>query len=256
MLLLLVLNAASSPLKTFGTGRSAFVLTTNETTVFSHTVSPGATHAVLTHFWTTAFTHAAADNATIRYYVDGESQPSIEFKPSMAAGAGFDDQAMFGLAQMGHASKVGGWSNNFKVPFGATLRVTMQLALTAKPTTSWVIVRGCESLPIAVGTVPLPPTARLSLHKIEAAVFQPGEHVPLLDLPEGGGLVYMHAIAVESTNTSFWEGCYHLFTPHATPFPGVLLGTGMEDYFDSACTRWHNHGCTILPCRRLLRTFH
>ena len=93
MLLLLVLNAASSPLKTFGTGRSAFVLTTNETTVFSHTVSPGATHAVLTHFWTTAFTHAAADNATVRYYVDGESQPSIEFKPSMAAGAGFDDQA-------------------------------------------------------------------------------------------------------------------------------------------------------------------
>ena len=173
---------AAPVLKTFGTGRSAFLLTTNETTVFDYAVSTGATHGVLTHFWTTAFTHAAADNATVRYYVNGETRALVEFKPFMAAGAGFDDQAIFGLAQMGHASKVGGWSNNFKVPFTSSLRVTMQLASgAAKPTTSWVIVRGCENLPISIGAVPLPPTARLSLHKIEARNFKPGEHVPLLD---------------------------------------------------------------------------
>ena len=31
------------------------------------------------------------------------------------------------------------------------------------------------------------------------------------------------------------EGCYHLFTPvDTTPWPGQLLSTGMEDYYDSA----------------------
>ena len=28
--------------------------------------------------------------------------------------------------------------------------------------------------------------------------------------------------------------CYHLYTPYAEPFPGTVLSTGMEDYFDSA----------------------
>ena len=56
----------ASTLRTFGTGRSAFVLTSNETTVFSY--QPGG---VLTHFWTTAGTQEASDNMTVRYYIDG-----------------------------------------------------------------------------------------------------------------------------------------------------------------------------------------
>lgn len=44
----------------------------------------------------------------------------------------------------------------------------------------------------------------------------------------------MHAIAVSSAVASFWEGCYHLYAPHAQSFPGTVLGTGMEDYFGSA----------------------
>ena len=30
------------------------------------------------------------------------------------------------------------------------------------------------------------------------------------------------------------QACYHLHTPHDAPFPGVVLSTGTEDYFDSA----------------------
>ena len=52
--------------------------------------------------------------------------------------------------------------------------------------------------------------------------------------------VYMTALAVESANKNFLEACYHLFTPHDQAFPGTVLSTGTEDYFDSAC-KLHDH---------------
>ena len=60
------------------------------------------------------------------------------------------------------------------------------------------------------------------------------EGVPLVDMPTGDGLVYMTTLAVTSGNLNFLEACYHLHTPHDAPFPGVVLSTGTEDYFDSA----------------------
>ena len=154
-------------LKTFGTGMAAFILTPNETTVFQYAVSASATYAALTHFWTTGGTRPAQDNVTVRYYVDGEATPSIEFKPPMAAGVGFDDQTIFGIARVAHLSNHGGWSNDFRVPFGSTVRVTLSLPSGAHPATSWVILRGTENLPVTVGSLKLPDSARLSLHKID-----------------------------------------------------------------------------------------
>jgi len=60
---------------------------------------------------------------------------------------------------------------------------------------------------------------------------------------EGGRLrqVYMTALAVESANKNFLEACYHLFTPHDQAFPGTVLSTGTEDYFDSACKLHDDH---------------
>jgi len=29
--------------------------------------------------------------------------------------------------------------------------------------------------------------------------------------------------------------CYHLYTPYNEEFPGTVLSTGMEDFFDSVC---------------------
>jgi hypothetical protein len=44
----------------------------------------------------------------------------------------------------------------------------------------------------------------------------------------------MTTLAVTSGNLNFLEACYHLHTPHDVPFPGVVMSTGTEDYFDSA----------------------
>ena len=79
-------------LRTFGTGRSEFKVSAEETTVFEH-VLPSDSFGVFTHFWITGAPSPGIgiDNATIRYYLDGEAQPSVEPKPPLAAGVGFDD---------------------------------------------------------------------------------------------------------------------------------------------------------------------
>jgi hypothetical protein len=242
----------------------------------------------MTHFWITGGPSpgAGTDNTTVRYYIDGETDPSIEFKPPMATGAGFDDLTVWGTSNAGHGAKDGAWFINYRIPFQKHVRVTLQHPGT--PATCYAIVRGCENLPLSVGGIPLPTGASLRLHKIESRLFQPLDWVPIVDLPSGDGLVFMHTLAVQSANQNFLEGCYRapasldlhrsaichpstpspglapprpaspprplafylptsrrtrlesplssadLYTPHTQSFPGTVLSTGTEDYFDSA----------------------
>ena len=227
------LATATPSYKTFGTGRSAIELTSTPSTVFEYTVGQASAYGVMTHFWMTG--GEGTDEMTVRYYVDGEPTPSIEFKPPMAAGVGFNDAAPnWGNAKIGRGSDIGGWYVNLRIPFGRSIRVTLAMPAGSQPATAFVILRGCENLPVHVGSITLPASARLRLHKIEERTFAPFEVVPIVDLPSGSGLIYMHAIAANSSSFNFWEGCYRLHTPHAQPFPGTVLSTGTEDYFDSA----------------------
>jgi hypothetical protein len=235
MLLPVLLAALGFPtLKTFGTGKSAFQLTSEEVEILAYNVSDVRSTGVLTHFWMTGgpAKGGGTDNATVRYYIDGESSPSIEFKPPLAAGVGFDDDFVWGHAKAGHGSDLGGWYVNYKIPFGSSVRVTV--ALPSGSAMAYVIVRGCENMPVHIGSLTLPSSARLRLHKIESVTFQPLEWVNIVDIPSGQGLVYLTAITANSSTSNFWEGCYHLYTPHDQPFPGTVLSTGMEDFFDSA----------------------
>ena len=214
------------PLKTFGTGLSAFSHAAGpETPIFNYTLSATGKVGVMNHFWTTGDT----DDAVFRYYIDGEATASIEFTAPAAAGAFFKDAGMWGNAQSGKGGAKGGWYVNYKIPFGKSITVTVEGSIGG----GFVILRGCENLPVQVGTVPLPITARMQLQKIESKVFQPLDWVPIVDLPTGEGLIYMTAIAANSTSNNFWEGCYHLYTPYSEAFPGTVLSTGMEDFFDS-----------------------
>lgn len=185
----------------------------------------------------------------MRYYVDGEVEASIQFKPSLAAGVGYDDDAVWGTAKVGHGSNKGGWFMNMKIPFGSSIRVSLMLP-GGRDAMCFVIVRGCENLPITVGSLTLPSSARLHLQRIEQRVFEPLAYVPIVDLPSGAGLVYMLTIAASSRSYNFWEGCYRMFTPYSEPFPGTVLSTGMEDFFDSAYGfaagpyRFQTSGCT------------
>ena len=52
-----------------------------------------------------------------------------------------------------------------------SVRVTVQHP--GSHATCYVIVRGCENLPITVGALTLPTTSKLTLHRIESQTFAP-----------------------------------------------------------------------------------
>ena len=73
------------------------------------TTPAGREHgAYLHHFWSAggkgAVGQYCADHQTIRYYVDGETKPSIEFTPAMAAGSGIGWEGL-GYYNEGHNAK-------------------------------------------------------------------------------------------------------------------------------------------------------
>lgn len=80
----------------------------------------------------------------------------------------------------------------------------------------------------------MPNNARLTLQKIENVRYDPLAFVRVVDIPSGRGLLLSHTLAVTSGNLNFLEGCYHAYTDYEQTFPGVIISTGTEDYFDSA----------------------
>ena len=234
--------------------------------VFNHTVSAGSTFGVMTHFWCTG--GPALDAAVWRYYIDGEKVASIQFTSAMAAGVGFlDTQGPWGTQWMGKGAHSGGWYNNFRIPFRKSIRITGQLPEAAhsspRPSSSsprrqrfhgveswqtargvnasgssqvfWMIVRGSENLPTSFHGFTLPSAARLVQSRLEGAVFAPLQYVPLMTVEAGKrGLLFCHTLSVSSASLNFIEGCYHAFTKSGQAFPGLIVGTGTEDYFDSA----------------------
>lgn len=111
LLLLLFGNAQTSAhssdelntMRTFGTGKSEFLITPEENVLFNYNVSAPESYGVFTHFWITGSPAGGggSDNATVRYYIDGEETASIEFKPPLATGVGFDDLAVWGTEKAG-----------------------------------------------------------------------------------------------------------------------------------------------------------
>ncbi len=108
-----------------------------------------------------------------------------------------------------------------------------------------MIVRGGVNVPIMVGDISVPlSTARL-VQFTTAKTVAPIDWVTLVDVPRGTqGVMWMHTLQVASGNENFLEGCYHMYTA-GQDFPGTVLSTGTEDYFDSA---WYfNAGQFHLP---------
>ena len=222
-----------------------------DTVILNHTLDSDTSHGVLHHFWITG-NHGPGeiDEAWISYFVDGEAEPSIEFQPSRMCGQFFpelmNETDLYSAGPMcGRNSNVGGWFNTFPVPFGRSVVVT------ARPSADWVAkngclhsyinVRGTENLPIVLplSGVALPSTARLQLQRHEWTEREPLEYVNVTSNPEGQkGLVFMIGFAVEarpeggtSVGGGYVEGCWQFYRQRNEPFPGLVVGTGLEDYF-------------------------
>jgi len=224
-------DAPSKSKTLFGTGLSNGVVTITEQYVFQHFVASGD-YGVMTHFWYT-IGNPGSDGIIVRYYVDGETTASIQFNPALAAGVGFDDTtAPWGLKWIGKGAKDGSYFINFKIPFQKSIVVTVQ-HLTSNLGGFYMIVRGSTNTPLDFGTVKIPSNAKLRLTRIENVKYNSLDLVTLAEAKTGQGVVIYHNLAVQSGNMNFLEGCYHWLTPDAPEFPGVVLSTGTEDYYDS-----------------------
>jgi hypothetical protein len=233
-----------------GTGLSQAKLTSNETEFFSHMVSSEGQWAYLNHFW--AAGNDQVDRALFRYYIDGETEASVVFTPALATGVGFGDQsAPWGNKWMGKGAKSTGWFHNIPVPFYKSVRVTFQLAPEDEGSspTLWTIVRGAEGLPMHLGNLELPlsqGSVKLDLQKRDAQL-QPLDFYDMAVVPSGlAGTVFLTSLFVNGTsNYNYMEGCFHFYSPASQAWPGTLLATGMEDFYDSAF--YFNGGGFHLP---------
>jgi hypothetical protein len=183
----------------------------------------------LTHFWFGG-NFKGVEDTRIRYYVDGEEVPSIDMDLYMGHGIGFNDNhAPWATKHIGKVGKRNGIYNNYRIPFGKSIRVTAQRAMDAEDDPQiWWIIRGVENGRVRLGGVELPENARLKLIRLEDHDAEPLEEFDLCKL-EGKGALYQVAIAAKGGSLTYLEACMRAYL--AGRKEPLMLSSGLEDYF-------------------------
>ncbi|CAB9526251.1 expressed unknown protein [Seminavis robusta] len=259
-------GAGISNVTSFGTmGKGERILRLGmEAVLIDHLGDPGC----LTHFWFGG-NFPGVENTRIRYYVDGEENPSIDMELYLGHGIGFGDNSHVPWITK-HIGKVGrknGIHNNYRIPFSFSIRVTAERVSktsdevdksiepisqdekddkTVPP--SWWIIRGLTGGWVSFDGRMLPSSPRLRLHlaKLENYTAKPLEEfnlcniVPPDDIGGSGetsiGALFQVTIVAQSTTLAFLEACMRAY--HAKPSreddsdtPFMMLSSGLEDYF-------------------------
>jgi len=255
LVLISVVVCTGQAVQSFGSGRSQVKLNDSaEFVLLDYTVSPTAQYAALTFFWITGGnivgkggvgepgTQAYVDYALWRFYLDGEMTASLgPVSSSQAAFVGeHDTSAPWDNDFFGKNAKLGGWHVNMLIPFIKSIRVTLQYPPGMASTKDvYAMARGVENLPLNIGGIPLPINARLQMVLTESLNLPVHDFHTLVNIPSGPGrlLGTMIDITTKDNGTlNSLEGCWHAYLP-GTPYaqwPGLLLGTGSEDYPESA----------------------
>jgi hypothetical protein len=226
-------------LKTFGwAGKEQLLHPGEELTLFSH---QGA--GCLTHMWFGG-DWPGYGSTRIRFYVDEEIKPSIDMQLFAGHGIGWDDpSAPWGSQRVGKTGQPSGLYNTYRIPFGKGIRITGQLEQSVRsPQPFWWIFRGIENLPVQLGQVQLPRSARLRLQVHENVVVDPFQMHEAAQSSTAGSL-YQVMLAVRSKNFSYLEGMLRAYIDGAQE--PVMLSSGTEDYFLG--TYYFNRGMYHLP---------
>lgn len=189
----------------------------------------------LTHMW-----FAMDERTRIRVYVDGEKTPSIDMAQDLGHGYAFGGPPEpWGIAEFG---RKGGVYNTYRIPFGKGVRITVlpwtKVFDGVNGRDAWWIVRGTENLPVYVGEVRLPDSARLRLVRLENHRAEPLEEFAVCE-QTGGGAFYQMTVAVQGEkksktweDQSYQEGCVRAYLDGSKE--PTFLSSGFEDYFVSS----------------------
>jgi hypothetical protein len=99
------------------------------------------------------------------------------------------------------------------------------------------MARGVENIPLTVGGLTLPQNAKLIANVHNSVNLPVLAFHELVNVPSGAGLLLGTMIDISSDDSgtlNSLEGCWHAYMPPSAPYPGLLLGTGAEDYPESA----------------------
>jgi len=200
----------------------------NEYPLFEYKNGPG----VITEQWYTS--GPCFDTRTIiRYYIDGDTTPTIEGNLFMMHGIGFYNKTLpaWGTKWIGHTAQDGSLYNTFRIPFQKSIRISYSSYGSGR---YWYIVRGVENFPVVIGDITLPSNAKLVLHKVENKVFPRLTYVPLVTTLKSG-LIFSVILRGESQNFFYLEGCFGtVFTDADNKTVTNFLSSGTEDMFLSA----------------------
>ena len=207
----------------------------NEKVVFEHNVTSDGSNGVVVQQWF-AGPYISDPNVRVRYYLDGEVEPSIDMTLAMAHGVGPSK-----AQNNGHNEPITPWAskrwshsadlafvNSIRIPFQRTIRVTITVAENIG---FYYMLRGVENYPIALGDLLLPPTSKLRLHSkmVNVTERQQFTAVSAQVGPGGkGGALLASGWLVYSATTRFQEGCVRALIDGRDP---MFLSSGFEDYF-------------------------
>jgi len=183
----------------------------------------------LTHFWFGG-NFKGVEDTRIRYYVDGETIPSIDMGLFLRHGIGFNEQqAPWATKYIGKIGKRNGIFNNYRISFSSRIRVTAQRAAGAEPNPQiWWIIRGLENGRVSLGGIELPPAAKLSLACLENFEAEPLEEFNLCKV-DGQGALFQVTIAAQGESLTYLEACMRAYMGGEQK--PLMLSSGLEDYF-------------------------
>jgi hypothetical protein len=137
-----------------------------------------------------------------------------------------------GNSQMG---QYGGIYNNYHIPFGNGIRVTVVAMNPPSSPTLWWIISGTSNLPCVVAGYTLPSTARLNLYRNEWLMAQPLQEFNLANIGSGHGMVYQVTVAAQGSNYAgnanfnYMEGEFRAYLNGSTN--AMPISSGTEDFF-------------------------
>jgi len=184
------------------------------------------------------------ENARLRFYIDGEVKPSIDFSLLEIGLVGKDaahsvnhpsDGSPFGFDLFGKTAVTGGVYTTMRIPFLKSIRTTIQGPNTCNGTSIfWFIIRGIENLPVELGgTLVLPDQAKLTLYRNDNVSTIPYQFLTVASAPaDRAGAVVSVLFQSNSSDYNFLEACVR-FYPNGASSP-IFLSSGTEDYFLSS----------------------
>ena len=154
------------------------------------------------------------ENTIVRYYIDGDTEPTIEMNLLIGHGIGFtyadsngDPDLPWGTKRVGHNAKNGGLYNTYRIPFQKSINITI---LNQKTATFWYIVRGVFNYPLIVGDLLLPSNTKLRLYKQENVLLQPYDFITVANVSGTAGLLFQTTFVANSTDFNFLEACIRM----------------------------------------------